>query len=64
MKGICPTVYFLILSEIIWFTNEFMKVLVLEVESLFAAAPGYGGEERAFLSNHSSVHVTLRGKNS
>lgn len=42
-----------------------MKVLVLEVESLFATnAPGYGGEERAFLSNHSSVHVSLRGKNS
>lgn len=37
MKGIYPKAYFLTLSEIIWFTNEFVKVLfwLLVIESLF-----------------------------
>lgn len=56
-------VYFLILSEIILFTNEFVKVLAIRSRIFICAAPGYGGEERAFLSNHSLVHVSLRGKN-
>lgn len=37
-----------------------MNVFTVRSRIFICAAPGYGSEERAFLSNHSLVQVNLR----